>query len=62
MKLYDKETGEIVGTIITNRNMTIEEALELVKCEIDEEGQIMNYKKELLNAWYENLEMNYEED
>lgn len=57
MKLYDTNTGVIVGEIITNHCMSIEEALELSGCIVDDEGQIFDEREAIwLDAWYENLD------
>ena len=60
MKVYDRETKEIIATIITNRNMSIDDVLNIKRYALDEEGQIVDADGELLNAWYDNLEMDWE--
>lgn len=60
MKVYDRETKEIIATIITNRSMSIDDVLNLNRYALDEEGQIVDADGELLNAWYDNLEMDWE--
>jgi hypothetical protein len=60
MKVYDRETKEIIATIITNRSMSIDDVLNLKRYALDEEGQIVDADGELLNAWYDNLEMDWE--
>ena len=61
MKLYDRETKEIIATIITNHSMSIDDVLNLKRYALDEEGQIVDVDGELLNAWYDNLEMDWED-
>lgn len=60
MKVYDRETKEIIATIITNRSMSIDDVLNLKRYALDKEGQIVDADGELLNAWYDNLEMDWE--
>jgi hypothetical protein len=59
MKLFDRETNETIATIITNHSMSIDDALDLMHYTVDEEGQIVTEEGELLNAWFENLEMDW---
>ena len=61
MKLFDKETNETIATIMTNHSMSIDDALNLMHYTVDDEGQIVDDNGELLNAWFENLEMNWED-
>lgn len=61
MKLFDRETNETIAAIITNHSMSIDDALNLMHYTVDEEGQIVTEDGELLNAWFENLEMNWED-
>ena len=61
MKLYDRVTKEIIATIITNHSMRIDDVLNLKRYALDEEGQIVDAEGELLNAWYDNLEMDWED-
>nr|DAK50778.1 MAG TPA: Protein of unknown function (DUF3659) [Caudoviricetes sp.] len=60
MKVYDRETKEIIATIIANHSMSIDDVLNLMRYALDEEGQIVDADGELLNAWYDNLEMDWE--
>ena len=57
MKLYDRETNETIATIMTNHSMSIDDALALMRYTLDDEGQIVTETGELLNAWYDNLDM-----
>lgn len=59
MKLFDRETNETIATIITNHSMSIDDALNLMHYTVDEEGQIVDENGELLNAWFDNLEMDW---
>lgn len=59
MKLFDRETNETIATIITNHSMSIDDALNLMHCTVDEEGQIVDENGEPLNAWFDNLEMDW---
>lgn len=61
MKLYDYETGEVIAEITTNRSMSIDEALDLMGYTVNDEGQIID-NGEALNAWYDNLEMDYTDE
>ena len=61
MKLFDRETNETIATIITNNSMSIDDALNLMHYTVDAEGQIVTEHSELLNAWYENLEMDFDD-
>lgn len=61
MELFDRETNETIAAIITNHSMSIDDALNLMHYTVDEEGQIVTEDGELLNAWFENLEMNWED-
>lgn len=61
MKLFDRETNETIATIITNHSMSIDDALNLMHYTVDEEGQIIDENGDLMNAWFENLEMDCED-
>ena len=61
MKLFDRETNETIATIMTNNSMSIDDALNLMRYTVDEEGQIVTEDGELLNAWYDNLEMHFDD-
>lgn len=61
MKLFDRETNETIATIITNNSMSIDDALNLMHYTVDDEGQIVTEDSELLNAWYDNLEMDFDD-
>lgn len=61
MKLFDRETNETIATIMTNRSMSIDDALNLMHYTLDDEGQIVTEDGELLNAWYDNLEMDFDD-
>ena len=61
MKLFDRETNETIATIITTNSMSIDDALNLMHYTIDEEGQIVAEDGNLLNAWYDNLEMDFDD-
>ena len=61
MKLFDRETNETIATIMTNNSMSIDDALNLMRYTVDEEGQIVTEDGELLNAWYDNLEMDFDD-
>lgn len=61
MKLFDRETNETIATIITNHSMSIDDALNLMHYTVDEEGQIVTEDGELLNAWFENLDMAWDD-
>ena len=60
MKLYDKTTGETIADIVTNHSMSVDEALDLMRYTVTEDGQIQDTDTgELLNAWYDDLEMDW---
>lgn len=60
MKLYDKATGETIADIVTNHSMSVDEALGLMRYTVTDEGQIQDSDTgELLNAWYDDLEMEF---
>lgn len=59
MKLIDTTSGVELGNIITNHSMSIDEALELLWCTVDEDGEILNENGEPTNAWYDDLKMQY---
>jgi hypothetical protein len=59
MKLYDKNTGVVIATITTNHSMSIDDALELMGYTLDGEGQILDEDGNLLDAWYDDLEMDW---
>lgn len=61
MKLFDRETNETIATIITTHSMSIVDALNLKHYTVDDEGQIVTEDGELLNAWYDNLEMDFDD-
>ena len=61
MKLFDRETNETIATIITNNSMSIDDALNLMHYTLDDEGQIVTEDGNLLNAWYDNLEMDFDD-
>ena len=61
MKLFDRETNETIATIITTNSMSIDDALNLMHYTIDEEGQIVAEDGNLLNAWYDNLEIDFDD-
>ena len=60
MKLFDKTTGETIADIVTNHSMSVDEALDLMRYTVTDEGQIQDTDTgELLNAWYDDLEMEF---
>lgn len=60
MKLIDRETGAVIADIITNHSMSIDDALQLMRYSVTEDGQIRDDDSgELLNAWYDDLDMEY---
>lgn len=60
MKLYDKNTGDVIADIITNHSMSIDDALNLMRYSVTDEGQIHDDDAGVdLNAWYDDLEMEY---
>lgn len=61
MKLYDIETNDTIAEITTNHSMSIDEALDLMGYTVNDEGQILD-NGEALNAWYDNLEMDYTDE
>ena len=61
MKLFDRETNETIATIMTNNSMSIDDALNLMRYTVDEEGQIVTEDGELLNAWYDNIAMHFDD-
>ncbi len=61
MKLFDRETNETIATIMTNHSMSIDDALDLMRYTLDDEGQIVTEDGELLNAWYDNLDMAWDD-
>lgn len=58
MRIYDKETKETVCEIITNHSMCIDEALDLCCITVNDDGQLIQEDEEL-NAWYDDLEMEW---
>ena len=62
MKLYDCNTGEVIADITTNHSLSIDEALELMGYTVDEDGQILDDYSNLLNAWYDDLRMNWSQE
>lgn len=61
MKLFDRETNETIATIMTSHSMSIDDALDLMRYTLDDEGQIVTEDGELLNAWYDNLDMAWDD-
>lgn len=61
MKLFDRETNETIATIMTNHSMSIDDALDLMRYTLDDGGQIVTEDGELLNAWYDNLDMAWDD-
>ena len=61
MKLFDRETNETIATIMTNNSMSIDDALNLRHYTVDDEGQIVTEDSNLLNAWYDNLEIDFDD-
>lgn len=60
MKLYDRMTGTVIADIITNHSMSIDDALDLMGYTLDDdEGQILDEDGNRLDAWYDDLEMDY---
>ena len=56
MKLIDTATGEIVADVITNRAMSIDDILSLMRYTIDNDnGELINEQHEHTNIYYENL-------
>ena len=41
MKVVCVSTGEVLGTVLTNHSMTLDEALDFIGAEVDEDGQIV---------------------
>ena len=61
MKLFDRETNETIATIMANHSMSIDDALNLMRYTVDDEGQIVTENSDLLNAWYDNLEIDFDD-
>lgn len=62
MKLIDRQTGACIADIMTNHSMSVDEALELMGYAVADEGQIYDVdNQQLLNAWYDDLDMVWEE-
>lgn len=63
MKLYDCNTGVVIATITTNHSMSIDDALDLMGYTVGEwdvdGGQIHDEDGNELNAWYDDLEMDW---
>nr|CDL65784.1 unnamed protein product [uncultured bacterium] len=62
MKIINTVTGEIIGTILTNHSMTIEEALDLIgeKCEdIGESFDNPDYIVDGKEVWCEECTLDY---
>ena len=60
MQLINKVTGDIIAEIMTNRSMTIDEALMLMHYTTGPDGQIMDEDTGAeLPAYYDDLEMIY---
>lgn len=60
IKLYDRKTKEVIATVTTTHNMTIDDILNLRHYALDKDGQIVDAEGKLLNAWYDNLGMYWE--
>ena len=39
MKLFDKTTGETIADIVTNHSMSVDEALDLMRYTVNDDGQ-----------------------
>lgn len=60
LRLYDKKTTETVAELETNQSWCIDDLLDYFNIEVNEEGQLQGiFGGELINAWYEDLEMEY---
>lgn len=63
MKLYDKDTGVVIADITTNHSMSIDDALDLMGYTVGDwdvdGGQIHDEDGKELNAWYDNLDMDW---
>lgn len=60
LRLYDKKTIETVAELETNQSWCIDDLLDYFRIEVDEEGQLRGmFDSELINAWYDDLEMEY---
>lgn len=60
MKLIDKNTGAVIADIMTNHSMSIDDCLNLMGYSVDDNGQVYDSDSgKELNAWYDDLEMNY---
>ena len=58
MKHIDNDTRECIAEIMTDGNITIDEALDLMRYSVLDDGQIFDDDNNAkLNAWYDNLEM-----
>lgn len=64
MTIYLKDTKANIelASITTNHNMTIEEALSLVGLRIDEDGEILELVWRPTGAYYDDLELVYNEE
>lgn len=60
MKLYDKNTGHVIATIMTDRSMSIDDCLGLMRYGVSEDGRIYDTDtREEFCAWFDFLEMDY---
>lgn len=60
IKLYDRKTKEVIATVTTTHNMSVDDVLDLKHYALGEKGRIVDAEGELLNAWYDNLGMYWE--
>lgn len=60
--LKDTKTNVKLASIDTNHGMTIDEALSLVGLRIDEDGEILEQVWHPTGAYYDNLELVYNEE
>ena len=59
MKLINKTTGETIAEIMTNRSMSIDDALALLSWTVDDEGELFTESGDPAGAYYEEIEMVY---
>lgn len=60
--LKDTKADINLGYISTNHRMTIDEALKLVGGRVDEDGEILEHFGNRTGAYYDDLELIYDEE
>lgn len=55
VEIYDRMTGCVVGSILTNHSMTDDQALDLLGVTVDDDGQLIDSNGDFLDAWYDNI-------